>query len=338
MVKNKELIKGNDSQRLLPDCSVCGNSPLCCGMNNRIEVEVQIKDVILQFNPSEATAIKESQTKFQDVSIETALKTIHNNYEVLRKPRKLRTLPNLGHVWLDWHLCIHTCISGCISSPGRESETIKNPLPRQNSNNAHRGRHMPNKIRPIRVTLEDEEQVRKIISKAKDIKTQEQLGTFFMSYDKTPRQQEQFRRVKKELEERKSKGEKNIKIAYSNGTPSNMVCFAFFMKMFMKLFAVITALLAVVYAYFQWNYQYWKRRGVVCLEPSFPFGHFENPLRRTMSIGDNITQIYKKVKEHGAYGQLLVDLFGVITCLGGELKRVGFVASDSIDTGPRCLL
>ncbi|KAJ8961362.1 hypothetical protein NQ318_014605 [Aromia moschata] len=39
-----------------------------------------------------------------------------------------------------------------------------------------------------------------------------------------------------------------------------------------------------------------------------------------------------------AYGQLLVDLFGVITCLGGELKRVGFVASDSIDTGPRCLL
>ncbi|KAJ8961473.1 hypothetical protein NQ318_014721 [Aromia moschata] len=58
-----------------------------------------------------------------------------------------------------------------------------------------------------------------IISKAKDLKTQEQLGTFFMSYDKTPRQQEQFRHVKKELEERKSKGEKNIKIAYSNGTP-----------------------------------------------------------------------------------------------------------------------
>ncbi|KAJ8933324.1 hypothetical protein NQ318_020827 [Aromia moschata] len=74
-----------------------------------------------------------------------------------------------------------------------------------------------------------------------------------------------------------------------------MACFTFFMN----LLGAVTALLAVVYAYFQWNYQYWKRKGVVYLEPSFPFGHFENPLRRTMSIGDNITQVYNKVKENG---------------------------------------
>ncbi|KAJ8942293.1 hypothetical protein NQ318_005611 [Aromia moschata] len=41
---------------------------------------------------------------------------------VLRKPRKLRTLPNLGHV-----------------RPGGESETIKNRYPGWDSNNAHRG-------------------------------------------------------------------------------------------------------------------------------------------------------------------------------------------------------
>lgn len=41
----------------------------------------QIKAVILQFNPDEAAAIKESQTSFQDVSLETDLKTINNNYK-----------------------------------------------------------------------------------------------------------------------------------------------------------------------------------------------------------------------------------------------------------------
>ncbi|KAJ8942719.1 hypothetical protein NQ318_017018 [Aromia moschata] len=39
----------------------------------------QIKDVILQFNPAETAAIKECLTKFQDVSLETALKPIHSN-------------------------------------------------------------------------------------------------------------------------------------------------------------------------------------------------------------------------------------------------------------------
>ncbi|KAJ8933512.1 hypothetical protein NQ318_003404 [Aromia moschata] len=40
----------------------------------------QIEAIILQFNPVKAAAIKESQTKFQDVSVETAL-TIHSNHQ-----------------------------------------------------------------------------------------------------------------------------------------------------------------------------------------------------------------------------------------------------------------
>ncbi|KAJ8927751.1 hypothetical protein NQ314_019755 [Rhamnusium bicolor] len=35
------------------------------------------------FNPNEAAAIRESQTSFQDVSLETDLKTINNNYRGL---------------------------------------------------------------------------------------------------------------------------------------------------------------------------------------------------------------------------------------------------------------
>ncbi|KAJ8941331.1 hypothetical protein NQ318_004775 [Aromia moschata] len=43
----------------------------------------QIKAAILEFNPVEVAAIEESQTEFQDLSVETALKTIHNNYKGL---------------------------------------------------------------------------------------------------------------------------------------------------------------------------------------------------------------------------------------------------------------
>ncbi|KRT79192.1 hypothetical protein AMK59_8653 [Oryctes borbonicus] len=40
----------------------------------------QIKFVVLQFNPDEDTAIKESQIRFQDTSVETDLITIYDNY------------------------------------------------------------------------------------------------------------------------------------------------------------------------------------------------------------------------------------------------------------------
>ncbi|KAJ8950720.1 hypothetical protein NQ318_012801 [Aromia moschata] len=40
----------------------------------------QIKAVILEFNPNEAAAIKEIQTKFQDISVETDSKTIFKYY------------------------------------------------------------------------------------------------------------------------------------------------------------------------------------------------------------------------------------------------------------------
>ncbi|KAJ8952199.1 hypothetical protein NQ318_022649 [Aromia moschata] len=43
----------------------------------------QIKVVVLQFNPAEAAGAKESQTKFRDISIETDLQIVRNNYKGL---------------------------------------------------------------------------------------------------------------------------------------------------------------------------------------------------------------------------------------------------------------
>lgn len=43
----------------------------------------QLKTVILQFNPEDAAAIKESQSKFQDISVETDVHVIQNKYEGL---------------------------------------------------------------------------------------------------------------------------------------------------------------------------------------------------------------------------------------------------------------
>ncbi|KAJ8959875.1 hypothetical protein NQ318_011610 [Aromia moschata] len=62
------------------------NSVLSLG--NHTELQTQIIAVLLQFNPAEPAAIKESQ---KDVSVETAFKTIHIAYKVgFNVPKSLR--------------------------------------------------------------------------------------------------------------------------------------------------------------------------------------------------------------------------------------------------------
>lgn len=60
---------------------------------------------------------------------------------------------------------------------------------------------------------------------------------------------------------------------------------------------VVTALLAVSFAYFKWTYQYWKKKNVPYFEPKIPFGNLSNPFR--VPLGDAIAEIYKKAKEKG---------------------------------------
>lgn len=65
------------------------------------------------------------------------------------------------------------------------------------------------------------------------------------------------------------------------------------------LLGVITALVAVIVAYYKWAHSYWKRRNVPYLEPSIPFGNSANPLNMKQSTGEWMRKMYNKVKAKG---------------------------------------
>ncbi|XP_023312855.1 cytochrome P450 6A1-like, partial [Anoplophora glabripennis] len=73
-----------------------------------------------------------------------------------------------------------------------------------------------------------------------------------------------------------------------------MSCLATFL---LNLVGVVTALLAITYAYFKWTYQYWKNRNVPYIEPTIPFGNTGNPL--TEPLGEAIAELYRKAKAKG---------------------------------------
>lgn len=85
------------------------------------------------------------------------------------------------------------------------------------------------------------------------------------------------------------------------------------------LLAVLLALLIVVYTWFKWSFQYWKKRNVPNLEPRFPYGNTEPPARRTVDFGTNIHEICNKAKEKGIkriIGKKYVYIFFVLLFLG----------------------
>ncbi|XP_023310269.1 cytochrome P450 6a2-like [Anoplophora glabripennis] len=61
-------------------------------------------------------------------------------------------------------------------------------------------------------------------------------------------------------------------------------------------------LTVVVYAYFKWKYQYWKRKGLPYFVPKIPFGNFPNPLTSQLSMGEHIALLYKEAKARGWKG------------------------------------
>ncbi|XP_018576632.1 cytochrome P450 6a2-like [Anoplophora glabripennis] len=58
----------------------------------------------------------------------------------------------------------------------------------------------------------------------------------------------------------------------------------------------VVAIITVVYAYFVWALQYWKRRNIPYVEPVIPWGNLENPSKRTMFIGDRFREIYRQAR------------------------------------------
>lgn len=81
------------------------------------------------------------------------------------------------------------------------------------------GKHVPNKNRPIQVKFETDQQVRNVMRNVRKLENTKYQKKVFISYDRTPKQQAFYSKVKDELQERISAGETNLRIRYRNDIP-----------------------------------------------------------------------------------------------------------------------
>lgn len=81
------------------------------------------------------------------------------------------------------------------------------------------GRYISGKKRPIRIRLPHEQQVHEIIRNAKNLRNSKYNKIISLSFDRTTRQQEMYKKVRTELRERLDSGEKDLKIQYVNNKP-----------------------------------------------------------------------------------------------------------------------
>ena len=81
------------------------------------------------------------------------------------------------------------------------------------------GRYRENSNRPLKVVMENEDQVYCVIKSSTTLRASGTWANISFSFDRTPRQIEHYRRVKSTLQERISNGETNLKIKYVNGCP-----------------------------------------------------------------------------------------------------------------------
>ena len=73
--------------------------------------------------------------------------------------------------------------------------------------------------RPLKVMVNEESVVHDIILKARNLKNTDNYKNINISLDRTPRQIELYRTVKKQFNERIAAGETNLKIKYVRGVP-----------------------------------------------------------------------------------------------------------------------
>lgn len=81
------------------------------------------------------------------------------------------------------------------------------------------GKREQGKTRPVKVLMETEEDVKKVIKKAVITKTNKQFAKLAFSTDKTKQQLAQYKLVREELKRRSVAGEENLKIRYVKGEP-----------------------------------------------------------------------------------------------------------------------
>ncbi|CAH2009568.1 unnamed protein product [Acanthoscelides obtectus] len=74
-------------------------------------------------------------------------------------------------------------------------------------------------MRPMKITLGDEDDVRACIKSASNLKRSNVFSRTSISFDRTPRQILHYKKLKQEMEERSARGEDGLKIKYVRGVP-----------------------------------------------------------------------------------------------------------------------
>nr|QZM07446.1 cytochrome P450 monooxygenase CYP6BK31 [Lasioderma serricorne] len=71
------------------------------------------------------------------------------------------------------------------------------------------------------------------------------------------------------------------------------------MEVFSLIFAVLIGSVSLLVTYSYWKYNYWKRKGLPYLQPTFPLGNTKNPFTRKETVGDIVKQWYDELKRKG---------------------------------------
>lgn len=81
------------------------------------------------------------------------------------------------------------------------------------------GREDPDKHRPLKVIMKSAVDVTAIVRQAKEIKKVEDYRLISLSFDRTPKQVEEYRALRATLSTRLQNGERDLRIKYLNGCP-----------------------------------------------------------------------------------------------------------------------
>lgn len=78
----------------------------------------------------------------------------------------------------------------------------------------------------------------------------------------------------------------------------------------------LAVIIFIIYIYFKWSFQYWKRKGVPFLMPRIPFGNVENTFSGKRAPGvvakDNYNELKRKGVKFGGIYSLSAPVFVAI--------------------------
>lgn len=81
---------------------------------------------------------------------------------------------------------------------------------------------------------------------------------------------------------------------------------SFLINILIDLVILVTFALTFFYVVAQYNYTYWKRKGVYSPKASFPFGHISKVIKAQEQIGIHLASIYNETKQHRFVGLFLL--------------------------------